>query len=204
MVTGACRQILMATKNRGKLREAVAVLGDLGVDFVTLDDVGDVPEAIEDGDTFAANAAAKARHYSRLSGYWTLADDSGLSVDALDGQPGVYSARYAGPGCTPADCNAKLVAALSGVPDERRTARFHCAVALADGDRILATAEGTIAGRIVDDPRGKNGFGYDPHFLATEFGTTTAEMPPDLKNRVSHRGRALRAIAPDLHRLLGR
>jgi len=197
------KPILIATKNPGKLREAVAVLGDLGVAFVTLADFDELPDAVEDGDSFAANAEAKARHYSRLTAYWTLADDSGLEVDALDGAPGVHSARYAGGQCDPQANNARLVAELAGIPPEERTARFRCAVALADGDRILATASGVIEGRIIDTPRGRNGFGYDPHFLVPELGITTAEMPPEQKNRLSHRGNALRAIAPALARLLG-
>ena len=169
----AARCILAATKNAGKLREIEAVLGDLGVAFITLADIGEVPEAVEDGATFAANAAAKARHYSRLTGRWTLADDSGLEVDALEGAPGVYSARYAGPHDDDAN-NAKLVANLADVPPERRTARFRCALALADGERILASATGTIEGRIIDTPRGQNGFGYDPHFLVPEYNLTTS------------------------------
>ena len=196
------RRILVATKNLGKLREVVAVLGDLGVDFTTLAEVGDVADAVEDGDTLAANAAIKARHYSRLTGHWTLADDSGLEVDALTGDPGVHSARYAGPDRDSAANNAKLIARLAGIPGERRGARFRCAMALADGDRILATSTGTIEGRIIDQPRGSNGFGYDPHFLVPHLGLTTAEMPPEQKNLLSHRGQALRAIAPALHRLL--
>lgn len=192
----------MATRNPGKLREAVAVLGDLGVDFVTLAEFEELPDAVEDGDTFAANAEAKARHYSRLTGRWTLADDSGLEVDALGGAPGVYSARYAGGQRDAQANNARLVAELAGLSADQRTARFRCAVALADGDRILAAASGTIEGRIIDPPRGHNGFGYDPHFLVPELGLTTAEMPPEQKNRLSHRGQALRAIAPALARLL--
>ncbi|MCP4248117.1 MAG: XTP/dITP diphosphatase [bacterium] len=200
MSTARC--ILAATKSAGKLREIEAVLGELGVEFITLADVGEVAEAIEDGDTFAENAAAKARHYSRLTGRWTLADDSGLEVDALDGAPGVHSARYAGAHGNDAANNAKLIANLTDVPPERRTARFRCALALADGDRILATATGTIEGRIMDTPRGHNGFGYDPHFLVPEYNQTTAEMPPHQKNRLSHRGQALRAIVPALADLL--
>jgi XTP/dITP diphosphohydrolase len=194
--------ILVATRNPGKLREVRAILGEFGVGFGTLADFDDLPEAVEDGDTFEANAEAKAKHYSRLTGLWTLADDSGLMVDALDGAPGVRSARYAGAHGDDEANNARLIAALAGVPADRRTARFCCAVALADGDRILARGAGVIEGRIIDQPRGDNGFGYDPHFLVPEFGVTTAEMPPEQKNRISHRGRALQAIAPRLKALL--
>jgi XTP/dITP diphosphohydrolase len=196
------RPILIATKNPGKLREVTAVLGGLDIQLVTLAELDEVPDPVEDGDTFAANAAAKAAHYSRLTGYWALADDSGLEVDALGGAPGVHSARYAGGQRDDQANNARLIAELNGVPSAKRTARFRCAVALADGDRILATASGAIEGRIIDQPRGQNGFGYDPHFLVPDLGMTTAEMPPEQKNRLSHRGKALRAIAPALIRLL--
>ena len=196
------KAILVATSNPDKLSEVRAVLGELGVEFVTLAHFNELPVAIEDGDTFAANAEAKARHYSRLTGCWTLADDSGLEVDALDGAPGVRSARYAGRSRDYAANNAKLVAELAGVPPEARTARFRCAMALADGERILASSAGTIEGRIIDTQRGSNGFGFDPLFLVPELGMTTAEMPPEQKNRISHRGQALRAIAPALARLL--
>ena len=123
-------------------------------------------------------------------------------LTALDGAPGVRSARYAGAHGDDEANNARLIAALAGVPADRRTARFCCAVALADGDRILARGAGVIEGRIIDQPRGDNGFGYDPHFLVPEFGVTTAEMPPEQKNRISHRGRALQAVAPRLKGLL--
>ncbi len=194
--------ILWATQNAGKRREVRAILGELGVEFRTLADFEDLPEAIEDAATFEGNAADKARHYSRLAGQWTLADDSGLVVDVRDGAPGVRSARYAGGHGDDAANNARLIAELAGVPVQRRTARFYCAIALADGEHILASSSGTIEGCIVDEPRGDNGFGYDPHFLVPELGVTTAEMPPEQKNRLSHRGRALRAIAPELMRLV--
>jgi XTP/dITP diphosphohydrolase len=191
--------ILLATTNGGKLREVAAVLADLPVRLATLDDFPSLPEPQEDGDTFEANALLKARHYARLSGVWALADDSGLEVDALGGAPGVVSARYAGcdaPAREDRDAanNARLLSELRNTPIEKRTARFRCALALCDGDRLVATAIGAVEGLIIDDARGDNGFGYDPHFLIPEFGLTTAEMPPDQKNRISHRGRALAAL----------
>lgn len=198
----ARRSILIATRNRGKLREIRDVMKDLPVTWLTLDDVPYVPTAVESADTFAGNAAQKARHYSTAAGLWTLADDSGLEVDALNGAPGIHSARYAGFPRDDDANNRKLIRELSGVPAADRTARFRCAVALADGDRILATAEGTVEGRVVDDPRGDNGFGYDPHFWVPDYGMTAAEMPPALKNRISHRGRALAAVKPRLIELL--
>jgi len=224
------RPILLATGNPGKLREVQVVLADYDVPVIGLSDLPQLPEAVEEGPTFVANAEAKARHYARLTNHWALADDSGLEVDALDGAPGVYSARYATQprrglsedsalGRTASDDseparaspdaerndaanNARLIAELAGVPPERRSARFRCALSLADGDRILATASGVIEGRIIDVPRGSNGFGYDPHFLLPDRNLTTAELPPEEKNRISHRGQALRAIAPLLACLL--
>ena len=196
------RIIVLATTNPGKLGEVLAVFDVANARLQSLTDFPTYPEPVEDGTTFAANAALKARYYSRMTGHWALADDSGLVVDALDGAPGILSARYAG---TPGDDhanNAKLIQALATVPDNQRSARFRCAVALADGQDILATAEGVIEGRIIDHPRGSNGFGYDPHFLVPQLGLTTAELSPDEKNRRSHRGQALRAILPTIVALL--
>ena len=207
-------EILIATGNPGKYREIIAVLSADGPDgplarWVSLAELdAAIAEPHEDGDTFAANAALKAHYYSKSSGRWTLADDSGLEVDALGGEPGVLSARYAGtsPGASRSEAdranNRKLIAALVGIPDERRTARFRCALALADGDRILAVAEGTIEGRIIDVARGRGGFGYDPHFFVSELGKTTAELPAAEKNRISHRGRALREMREKLNAVL--
>lgn len=211
----AATEILIATGNPGKFREIAAVLAKAG-DAASLPirwrSLGDlphrVPEPHEDQDTFAANAALKARYYSRAAGLWTLADDSGLEVDALGGEPGVRSARYGGapPGSsrdivTRAN-NLKLIAALAGFPESARTARFRCALALADGDRILATAEGAIEGRIIDQPRGTNGFGYDPHFFIPDLGRTMAELDPSHKNRISHRGQALLSMQAKLLQVL--
>ena len=194
--------IVLATTNPGKLREVAAVLNVAGTRMLSLADFPAYPEPVEDGTTFAANAALKACYYSRMTGHWALADDSGLVVDALDGAPGILSARYAGPASDDQANNAKLVHALAGIPDDRRSARFRCAVALADGPTILATAEGVIEGRIIDHPRGRNGFGYDPHFLVPELDLTTAELSPEDKNRRSHRGQALRLILPKIASLL--
>jgi XTP/dITP diphosphohydrolase len=198
----AARTILIATGNRGKLREISEIMADVPVRWLTLSDFPGIPAAVEDADSFAGNAALKARHYSNAAGIWTLADDSGLEVDALDGAPGVHSARYAGSPRDAAANNQKLIRDLSGVDLSDRTARFRCAVALADGDRVLATAEGTVEGRVIDEPRGHNGFGYDPHFWVLEHGMTAAQMPSALKNSISHRGRALAALKPRLIELL--
>lgn len=208
--------ILIATGNPGKAREIEAVLSEsntveqsYSVRWQTLRNLPDeIHEPREDQDTFAGNAAQKARYYARATGLWTLADDSGLEVDALSGAPGVRSARYADlPGDAPRDrCDAannrKLIAALKNVPPDNRTARFRCALVLAEGDRILASSEGAIEGRIIDAARGSGGFGYDPHFFVPELGLTTAELTPEHKNRISHRGLALRRMQIALRDLL--
>jgi len=211
-------EILIATGNPRKAEEIQSVLsegggssgGDGVIHWLTLKDLpSPIAEPIEDEDTFAGNAALKARYYSAATGHWTLADDSGLEVDALGGAPGVLSARFAdhAPGATrperDAANNRKLIQALRDVAVEKRTARFRCALALADGDRILVTADGTVEGRIIDDPRGENGFGYDPHFLVTPLDVTAAELSAEHKNRISHRGRALREMKECLSELLG-
>lgn len=195
------RRILIATSNPGKLREIQAVMANLAVRWLTLADLDPMPEAREDGDTFEANAAKKALHYAAASGLWTLADDSGLVVDALHGAPGVRSARYSGTGDDQAN-NRKLIAELRGVPAEKRNARFVCCLALARPGEILAACRGSIAGFIIDEPRGRRGFGYDPHFYLPDREATTAELDPAEKNRISHRGTALRTLAPQLEHLL--
>ncbi|MBU0719531.1 MAG: RdgB/HAM1 family non-canonical purine NTP pyrophosphatase [Planctomycetes bacterium] len=193
--------MLIATTNPGKLREIRAILAGLPARLESLNDHPPLPEAVEDADTFEANAKLKALHYAGLTGRWTLADDSGLEVDALDGAPGVYSSRYAGPACDPLVNNAKLVKALGDVPHQKRTARFCCVVALASPTLVLATASATWEGLILDKPRGGNGFGYDPHFFVPQHGMTSAEMLPEQKNRLSHRARAFQAIRRELDRL---
>ncbi|MFH0983123.1 MAG: RdgB/HAM1 family non-canonical purine NTP pyrophosphatase [Planctomycetota bacterium] len=196
------RRLLIATSNPGKLAEIREVFADLEVEFVPLDELGQWPKAVEDGLTFEANAEKKALHYAARTGLWTLADDSGLEVDALDGLPGVNSARFGGPDQNAAANNAKLIAGLRDVPLEKRSARFRCALAVAAVGQVLATASGVIEGVIIDGPRGRNGFGYDPHFLVPKLGRTTAELSPEHKNRISHRGQALRNIRPRLEALL--
>ena len=196
--------ILIATTNKNKLREVQEILAGLSLCVATLDDHPPMPKPIEDADSFDGNARLKALHYARLTQCWTLADDSGLEVDALDGAPGVYSSRYAGANCSDAANNAKLLGRLASVPPDKRTACFRCLVALANPSEVVATASGVVAGRIIDEARGENGFGYDPHFFVPVYGMTTAEMKPELKNRISHRGQAFRAIRPALDRFLVR
>jgi len=198
------RRVVIATANPGKFREIATILSDLPVEWVGPSDLPPTPDPVESGSTFAENARLKALHYARATGLWALADDSGLEVDALGGEPGIYSARYAGEPRDDAANNAKLVRRLAGVPVSERTARFRCAVALAGPDGVLAEAEGAVEGLIIDEPRGRNGFGYDPHFLVPSIGKTAAEIDPEHKNRISHRARALQAIRPAIRRCLDR
>ena len=196
-------KLLLATGNAGKLKELRELTADQADwDWIGLSAFPDVTEAVEDGDTFHANACKKALHYGAASGLLTMADDSGLEVDALDGAPGVHSAYYAGLPRSDANNNAKLIEALRDVAPEQRTARFRCVIVVARDGEILAETSGTVEGRIVDAPRGTNGFGYDPHFFIPEKGCTTAELPPREKNAISHRGHAVRAMLPKLATLL--
>ena len=204
-------RILVATRSRHKLGELRDLLRPARATLVSLDDVGIVDEADETGATFAANAALKARFYARLSNLPTLADDSGLEVDALGGGPGVRTRRYAGEDATDEQNNAKLLEALAGLPVSRRGARYRCALALAlparagaRGGLPVVCARGTFSGRIALAPRGSNGFGYDPIFEAASErpgGATVGEWPPERKQAVSHRARAARRMAPILERL---
>lgn len=191
-------KLLVATGNPGKLREIQHLLADTEIEIVGLDQFENVPEVIEDGDTFTANACKKAVEMARFTGLLTLADDSGLVVDALNGEPGVFSARYAGEqGDDPAN-NAKLLKEMANVPDEQRQGAFCCVMALSHPDGQCQTFEGRISGLIMRAERGQGGFGYDPLFLVPEYGKTTAELPMDIKNRISHRGMALRQVIPVL------
>jgi XTP/dITP diphosphohydrolase len=187
-------ELLLATNSTGKIREIRQIAAGRGWRWSGLDEFPDLPEAVEDGRTFAENAQKKALYYAAATGLPALADDSGLEVDCLSGAPGVDSAYYAG---TPRDDranNAKLVAALRGIPAERRTARFRCVMIFAHRGQALFQTEGAIEGRIIDEPRGANGFGYDPHFLVPQLSCTTAELASVDKNAISHRGQALRAM----------
>jgi XTP/dITP diphosphohydrolase len=203
------REILLATKNPGKAREMREILDAAcqvdgeRIRWRNLSEFPDWPEPEETGETFLANAELKASYYAGRSGMWTIADDSGLEVDALGGEPGVRSARFAGEQKDDLANNRLVIERLRGVPAERRTARFRCAVALSDGHRVLASAEAAVEGRVIDEPLGHNGFGYDPHFRVDEFGLTTAQMSPEQKHRISHRGQALRKLKDALAVLVG-
>jgi XTP/dITP diphosphohydrolase len=191
-------QLLIATSNPGKAREFRQMLADAPFDWSDLSQHPDLPAIEETGRTFRVNACLKARYYATNLRTWALADDSGLEVDALDGSPGVLSARWAevhGAGRGDLDNNRLLLQQLRQVPDSRRTARFVCVLALSDpAGHIVLTASDAVEGRIIHQPRGSNGFGYDPLFLIDELGKTTAELQPEDKHRISHRGKALRRM----------
>lgn len=185
-------KLLLATNNRGKVAEFRQLLEGCGWELVTPAEIGLALEVEETGQTYAENATMKAEAYARASGLVTLADDSGLEVDALGGRPGSLSARYAGPDRTDRERVETLLQELAGVPDERRTARFRAAIAIADPDGGVELVEGLVEGRIAREPQGANGFGYDPVFLLPDRGKTAAELPPEEKNVISHRGVAAR------------
>ncbi len=195
-------KLLIATNNPGKVREYQDILRDLfpGVALLTLDQAGITHDVEETGKTFEANARLKAAAYAQLSGLPVIADDSGLVVDALGGFPGVRSARWAGP--TDADRNRRLLARLEAVPWEQRGARFVCVAVCRLPDAREVVGRGEVRGVIGYEPRGAHGFGYDPLFVLPELGRTLAELPGDEKNQLSHRGRAARALAPQVARLL--
>jgi len=184
-------KLLIATGNPHKLQEIRAILSHPGVELLGMDDVPEMPDVVEDQDTFEGNAAKKAREIGAFANMWALADDSGLEVDALGGAPGIYSARYAGEPADYARNNAKLLEELAGVAN--RSARFRCVIALAAPDGRTRTVEGRCEGHIIDELRGEEGFGYDPLFVPQGHTMTFAQMPADLKNSISHRAEALRA-----------
>jgi len=183
--------LVIATGNRGKYSEIAALLQGLDALLVPLDRVGLVEVPPESGESFQENARFKAEFVARAVGRLALADDSGLEVDALGGQPGVMSARFGGPGKTDADRNRLLLSKLEGIPPERRTARFRCVVAIADPNGLVSVVDGACEGRITLEPRGDYGFGYDPIFEVPSLGRTLAEVGSDVKNRLSHRAKAI-------------
>ena len=197
------KRLVVATANVGKLREFRSLLAGLPYELISLAELG-LPSPAETGSSFLENATLKARHAAASSGFAAVADDSGIEVDALGGAPGVHSARYAGADADDGANNAKLVRALRGVPGEQRRARYRCALVLIDAaDAAPLTAEAAWEGFILDAPRGSGGFGYDPYFWLPELDKTAAELTPDEKNRLSHRGKALRALREALLARLG-
>jgi len=193
-VRGKGLELIVATRNGGKVREIREALKGLGLRIHSLSDFPNVPEIEEDGKSFAENALKKARFYSKHFGKLVLADDSGLQVDGLNGLPGIYSARYAKEGATSQENNQKLLREMQGLPVSKRRARFKCIIAVVSHDGREAVAEGSCTGRIGFKEKGKKGFGYDPLFLLPKCGKTMAELSLKEKNAVSHRGKALRKI----------
>lgn len=189
------RKIIFATGNENKMKEIRMILSDLGMPILSMKEAGVFADVVEDGTTFEENALIKAKEIARrVENCIVLADDSGLEIDYLNKEPGIYSARYAGEDTSYDIKNNLLLSRLEGVPDEKRTARFVCAVAAVFPDGTTEVVRGTIEGRIGHEIVGENGFGYDPIFYVPEYGCTTAEMDPVKKNELSHRGNALRAM----------
>lgn len=188
------KELVVATGNKGKLREFAELLKGVVDVILSPADFPGFPDVEEDGESFEANALKKARSAALFTGKPVLADDSGLSVDYLGGRPGVYSARFAGEGATDADNNALLLRELDGVPTERRSAAFHCVIALCRPDGSCQTFDGSLPGIVLEAPRGEGGFGYDPLFLVPEYGQTFSELPLEIKNAISHRGRAMQML----------
>ena len=191
-------KLIFATGNAGKMREIRMILEDTGMEILSMKEAGIEADIVEDGKSFEENALIKARAVAAHTDGIVLADDSGLEIDYLNGEPGIYSARYLGEDTSYHIKNANLIERLSRVPDEKRTARFVCAIAAVLPDGKNFTTRGVIEGRIGYEERGENGFGYDPIFYLPEYQMTSAELAPELKNELSHRGKALRAMREEL------
>lgn len=196
-------RIIFATGNEGKMKEIRMILADMGMPILSMKEAGITAEIVEDGTTFEANAIIKAKAIMELTGDIALADDSGLEIDYLNKEPGIYSARYMGEDTSYDIKNQNLIDRLAGVPEEKRTARFVCAIACALPDGQILTTQGTMEGIIGYESRGANGFGYDPIFYLPEYGCSSAELTPEQKNQVSHRGKALRKMRERLEELRG-
>ena len=192
------KKIIFATGNEDKMREIRQIMGDMPVEILSMKQAGVSADIVEDGTTFEENALIKARAIAEITKEIVLADDSGLEIDALNKEPGIYSARYMGEDTSYHVKNRNLISRLEGVEEEKRTARFVCAIAAAFPDGEAVTTVGTIEGRIAYEEKGENGFGYDPIFFVPEFGCTTAELSDEEKNKISHRGNALRAMKEKL------
>ena len=192
------KKIIFATGNADKMKEIREILADLDAEILSMKEAGIQADIVEDGKTFEENAVIKATAISKLTGEIVLADDSGLEIDYLNKEPGVYSARHMGEHTDYHTKNASLIKRLEGVPDEKRTARFVCAIAAAFPDGRVETVRGTMEGRIGYEEKGENGFGYDPIFFLPEYGCTSAELSMEEKNKISHRGKALQAIKEEL------
>ncbi len=193
-------RIVFATKNEGKVKEIREMLQGLDIELISLNAYGETPEIVEDQETYLGNALKKAKMIAEFTGEDVLADDSGLQVDVLGGRPGIYSARYAGMDATDEENNAKLLANLKRIPPNERTASFCCALVLYRKDGRYESFEATWQGRIIDECRGDNGFGYDPIFWVPELEKTAAELPAEIKNKISHRGQAFARLKESLCR----
>lgn len=193
-----CRRIVFATGNQGKVKEIQEILADTGMEVLSMKEAGIETDIEENGCTYEENALIKARAVAKYTDAIVMADDSGLEIDWLNKEPGIYSARYMGEETSYKIKNKNLIDRLEGVPDEKRTARFVCAIAAVWPDGEEMTARGVIEGRIGYEEKGGNGFGYDPIFYVPEYGKTTAQLSPEEKNLVSHRGRALEAMKKEL------
>ena len=192
------KKIIFATGNEDKMKEIRRILADPSLEILSLKDAGIHADIDENGKSFEENAMIKAEAISKMTGEIVLADDSGLEIDYLNKEPGIYSARYMGENTDYHVKNGNLIERLSGVPDEKRTARFVCAIAAAFPDGSVKTVRGTMEGRIGYEEKGENGFGYDPIFFLPEYGCTSAELSMEEKNKISHRGKALQAIKEEL------
>ncbi len=188
------KKLIFATGNQNKVREIKMIMADTGYNIISLKEAGIDVDIVEDGSTFEENAIIKAKAISEMTGELVLADDSGLEVDFLNKEPGIYSARYEGVDTPYEIKNQIIMDRLNGVPDEKRTARFVCAIAAAFPNGKVITRTATMEGRIAYEQKGENGFGYDPIFFLPEFGCTSAELSPEDKNAISHRGKALRMM----------
>jgi len=198
------REIVVATRNKGKLKEIRHLLKDMDVQVTSLSDYPDAPEIVEDGTTFSQNALKKASTIALYTKKLTLGEDSGIEVRALNNQPGIYSARYAGPNANDRKNNLKLLRSLKKVPPSKRQARYRCCVALVDGKGIIDIVQGRCSGLIHTHSKGHNGFGYDPLFYVPRYQKTFGELDPEIKAKISHRARALKKVRGILEEYLTR
>ena len=187
------KELIVASRNKGKIAEIKELLNDLPYKVTSLLDYPNLPDVVEDGKTYKANALKKAMEIAKLTAKMTMSDDSGIEVKALGNAPGIYSARFAGKGASEADKNQKLFTMLKGIPMSKRQARYRCVMALVDGKgKTVGIVDGTCSGYITTEERGRNGFGFDPLFLLKRYNKTFGELPPGVKKKISHRARALK------------